>query len=61
MGLHHAAHAALSHRHSRSLVLWLVADEALGSEEHACDRGSVLKRNTLYLGWVDNTSRRKSS
>ena len=37
--LHHASHAwGSTHRHC-GLLLGLVADEALGGEEHASDRG----------------------
>ena len=56
MGLHHATHATLSHRHSRSFILRLVTDKAFSSEEHACYRSSILKSNTLYLSWIDNAS-----
>ena len=54
--LHHAAHAAHTggtHRHFRMLLL-LVADDALGSEEHACHRGCVFKGYAGYLGGVNH-------
>ena len=53
--LHHAAHAGVSHWHF-GLVLLLVADNALSSEEHACNRSSIFKSHTSYLGGVYHTS-----
>ena len=57
-GLHHAAHTTHARGCGRhlGLVLFLLYQDALGGEEHACDRGSVLESNTSYLGWVDDAS-----
>lgn len=55
-GLHHAAHAThtgVHGGHSGSILL-LVGDDALGREEHTCDRSSVLQRYTRDLCWVDD-------
>lgn len=51
--LHHAAHARSRHGHL-GLVFLLVADDALGGEEHACHRGCVFKGNAGYLGGVNH-------
>lgn len=59
MKLHHAMklhHGGLTSGHGRSLLLWLVNDEALRGEEHACDRSGILQSHTLNLGRIDDTS-----
>ena len=56
MWLHHATHArCTAHRHSR-LLLGLVANEALGGEEHTGNRSGVLQSNTSHLGRIDDAS-----
>ena len=54
VGLHHAAHARVGHRHF-GLVFLLVADDALCGEEHACYRGSVFEGYASNLGRVYHT------
>ena len=49
LGLHHAAHSACWHSRSRSILLD-VCDDALGSEEHTCNAGSVLQCHAGHLG-----------
>ena len=53
--LHHSAHSRCT-THWGRILLGLIHDEALGGEEHACDRGSVLKSNASHLGRVNHTS-----
>ena len=52
---HSAAHTRIHRRHSSSLFFFL-SDHALSSQEHTCDRSSVLQCYASYLSWVDYTS-----
>ena len=58
--LHHAAHAAhvmtVIMATSRLFLFRNVGDHTLGSEQHARDRGGILKGSAGDLGWVKNTS-----
>lgn len=53
-GLHHAAHARVGHC-GRRILLLLLGQNALRSEEHRGDRSGVLQRDARYLGGVDDT------
>ena len=55
--LHHAAHAthAAGGHCGCGVIFLLVGNHALGGEEHACNRGSVLQSHAGNLGRVDYT------
>ena len=54
-GLHHAAHATHTGGGSCRSFFFLLSDNALGGEEHACDRGCILEGYAGNLGRVDDT------
>ena len=51
----HAAHTGVAGGH-RGFGFLDVAEDALGGEEHAGDRGGVLQSHAGYLGGVDDTA-----
>jgi hypothetical protein len=51
----HAAHAGVAGGH-RGFRFLYVAEDALGGEEHAGDRGCVLQGHAADLGGVDDTA-----
>jgi hypothetical protein len=53
--LHHTTHTWVTGWHWW-FWSWLVGNDTLGGEEHACYGSGLLKSYTSYLGWVDDTS-----
>lgn len=54
--LHHTAHSACRHRRHRRILLFLLGNHALGSQEHTGHACSILQSDTRNLGRIYNAT-----